>query len=112
MDPTPESLTMNSTTSTVSDLTLQTMQQQMQLMQQMTDKMSTIQCQPIGTTQQSSTRQHPTTNQQNLNQQLYCWRHGAYNHSSKDCRDKGECHQDDTTFEIYMGRSTKNMIDA
>ena len=38
MDPMPESSTMNSTTPTVSDLTLQTMQQQMQLMQQMIDQ--------------------------------------------------------------------------
>ena len=99
---------MNSTTSTVSDLTLQTLQQQMQLMQQMMNKMSTMQCQPNNTTQQSSNRQC-SNNQRNPNQQLYCWHHGACNHRSKDCRNKGEGHQDDATFENRMGGSTKNI---
>ena len=63
MNPMPKSSTMNSTTSTVSDLILQTIQQQMQLMQQMMNKMSTMQCQPIDTTQQSSNRRCHNTNQ-------------------------------------------------
>ena len=86
---TSDSSVMNSTTSTVSDLTLQTLQQQMQLMQQMMNKMSTMQCQPNNTTQQSSNRQC-SNNQRNPNQQLYCWCHGACNHRSKDCQNKGE----------------------
>ena len=82
MNPTPESSTMNSATSTVSDLMLQTMQQQMQLIQQMINKMSTMQCQPIDTTQQSSNCRWHNTNQRKSNQQKYCWRHGACNHAS------------------------------
>ena len=80
----------------------------MQLMQQMMNQMSTMQCQPINTTQQSSNHR-PSNNKWNPNQQLYCWRHGACNHRSKDCRDKGEGHQDDATFENHMGGSTKNI---
>ena len=84
----------------------------MQIMQQMMNKMSNMQCQPISTIQQSSTRRCNNNNLRNPNQQLYHWRHGACNHRSKDCRDKGEGHQDDATFENRMGGSTKNIVDA
>ena len=108
MEASPETSVMNSATSTVSDLTIQTIQQQMQLMQQMMNRMSTMQGASNTTTQQSSTRRCPN-NQRNMNQQLYCWRHGACNHRSIDCRDKGNGHQDDATFANRMGGITKNI---
>ena len=110
LDHSTDSSTMNSATSTVSDLTLQTMQQQMQLMQQMMNQMTNMQCQPINNSAPNNTRRQPRRTR-NPNQRFYCWKHGACNHKSKDCRDKTPEHQDDATFENRMGGSTKNIID-
>ena len=46
----------------------------------------------------------------NPNQSLYCLRHGACNHCSRDCRNKLEGHQDDATFENRMGGEIREIV--
>ena len=81
--------------------------QMMQQMQQMLHQMSI----PQGTTNSNSNSNWRNSRcQRNPNQRHYCWRHGACNHPSRECRDKGEGHQDEATFQNRMGGSTKNII--
>ena len=80
-------------------------------MQQMMTQMKNLQCQPVNTNQ-STTNRRRSNNPRNPNQRFYCWRHGACNHKSRDCRDKAEGHQDDATFANRMGGSTKNIVGA
>ena len=39
----------------------------------------------------------------------YCWTHGLYNHTSNECRNKKEGHQDNATFKNRMNGSNKGI---
>ena len=106
LETTPTSSVANSATSTVSDVTMHTIQQQMQMMQQLLNQMAT---QQISNNSTNSTRGNTNTCRRNPNQRFYCWRHGACNHPSRECRNKSEGHQDEATFENRMGGSTRNI---
>ena len=85
------------------DLIIQISQQQIQIIHRIFLQIQHTQGTPIHTSTSKQSSLKSTSNYHNPNQHLHSWRYGACNHQSKNCQNKAEAHQDDSTFENRIG---------
>ena len=80
----------------------QLVNQYMQQLQQMQTLLTQLMNNGIGNGNHPNGRQH---HQRTIN--CYCWMHGAFGHTSNECRTHVEGHQEAATFQYCMGGSTR-----
>ena len=84
----------------------QIMTQMSQLIQQMNAMQHQINNADNNTIIRQSSSSVPRQHRLRTNTSKYCWSHGAYAHTSQQCRSKKSGHRDDATFTNKLGGST------